>query len=166
MGKWVHRLSDKDFEMKTAICAHCGPVELKQVGQGNYRCENSWRTTKTIADAKYRQENAESISTYQKQWAEENREKRRDYFRLKNYGLTPEDYQLLLDQQGGVCAICGGPPRKTKGGKQDTLHIDHDHDSMQVRGLLCGPCNVGLGSFQDDPVLLMKAWKYLKLKKG
>lgn len=162
MGKWVHRLSDKDLEAKTATCANCGPVDLKQIGHGNFRCENSWKTTKTASDAKYREENADSISAYQKQWAEENREKRRNYLRLKNYGITPERFKEMVEEQEGLCAICGGPPRMTNGGKEDTLHIDHCHDSMDVRGLLCGPCNVGLGSFQDNPEVLKRAIEYLE----
>lgn len=49
--------------------------------------------------------------------------------------LTVDDYDLLLKRQGGVCAICGKPPKKTR------LAVDHDHKTGKVRGLLCFYCN-------------------------
>ncbi len=54
---------------------------------------------------------------------------------LRNFGITLEDYQALLDKQNGRCAICRRLPAKNK------LAVDHDHDTGAVRGLLCPPCN-------------------------
>lgn len=51
------------------------------------------------------------------------------------YGVTPEEYWRVYEFQGGVCAICGSPPGERK------LHLDHDHDTFLVRGLLCPSCN-------------------------
>ncbi|MEV4708088.1 endonuclease VII domain-containing protein [Actinoplanes sp. NPDC049316] len=56
-------------------------------------------------------------------------------------------------RRGGVCAICGG---------DDPQHLDHDHRTGEVRGILCFNCNGGLGQFRDDPVLLADAIAYLK----
>src|SRR3954452_15210462 len=70
----------------------------------------------------------------------------------KTFGLTPESLAALIDGQGGTCAICQGPPQ----------HIDHDHATGKVRGVLCGPCNMGLGQFADDPKRLMLAATYLR----
>lgn len=70
----------------------------------------------------------------------------------RRYGLTQADYDTMLAEQGGVCWICG------TGGK---LHVDHDHDTGKVRGLLCPDCNVGLGYFKDSPVALRRAAAYL-----
>ena len=72
------------------------------------------------------------------------------------YGLTKAGYEALLVGQGGGCAICGGPPIN-----RHHFDVDHDHQTGAVRGLLCGPCNRGLGSFQDDPGRLMGAIHYL-----
>lgn len=69
-----------------------------------------------------------------------------------------KDYPLLLEQQGGCCAICG----KSEKDNKQRLSIDHNHATHQVRALLCRSCNTGLGAFVDDEVLLSKAMQYLK----
>lgn len=79
-------------------------------------------------------------------------ERRREREHVRKYGLSSEVYQEMLSEQGGRCAICR---RKVR------LHVDHDHQSGVVRGLLCFQCNVGLGGFRDNPVLLKRAVKYL-----
>jgi hypothetical protein len=83
-----------------------------------------------------------------------NKEKARDWL-LKKYGLSSEKYNILLDSQFGKCAICGND----NGGKY--LHVDHDHVTGKVRGLLCSECNHGLGNFRDDSELIKKAELYL-----
>lgn len=80
------------------------------------------------------------------------------YALKKRYGITPKDVADMMDIQMGVCAICGGSPGK---GFRKSLHVDHDHVSGKVRGLLCEKCNQGLGSFQDDPNRMLRAIEYL-----
>lgn len=58
---------------------------------------------------------------------------------LRQYAMTPADYDRLFEEQRGVCAICGRPP------KNNLLAVDHDHITGRVRGLLCAPCNRHLG---------------------
>lgn len=74
----------------------------------------------------------------------------------RNYGIAPDDYDDLLASQDGVCAIC----KKTclTGNR---LCVDHDHKTGAVRGLLCRSCNIGLSQFEDDPVRLVVAVRYL-----
>lgn len=82
--------------------------------------------------------------------------KQRKRARLKSrYGLTPSGFLGFYKEQAGLCAICGGPP-----GKQG-LHVDHDHATGRVRGLLCFDCNSGLGKFRDHVGLLLRAVTYL-----
>lgn len=76
----------------------------------------------------------------------------------KNYGLTVEQYDKMVVDQGGLCAICG----KTPSGKRKLLCVDHCHRSGQIRGLLCLSCNCGLGYFKDSVDLLKKAVVYLE----
>lgn len=74
----------------------------------------------------------------------------------KCYGFGIEQYNQLLMIQRGVCAICA----TTSHGKR--LHVDHDHATGKVRGLLCGPCNTALGGFRNNPDHLASAIRYLQ----
>ena len=80
----------------------------------------------------------------------------------RKFGLTQADYDLMLDSQGGVCAICNQPETRMKFGKPTQLAVDHNHENGQVRSLLCAKCNMGLGQFNDNPVTLRKAAFYLE----
>lgn len=81
--------------------------------------------------------------------------------RLKKYGLTPECYRRMLFAQGGRCAVClsdrPGPIGK------GSFAVDHDHVTGKIRGLLCGPCNVALGLFRDDPAVIRRGATYVEL---
>ena len=76
--------------------------------------------------------------------------------RYKKYGITRQDYQTLVDNQSGRCAICS---KVLTSGRDE--HIDHDHLTGNVRGVLCGGCNLALGKFRDSPEVLIAAAKYL-----
>lgn len=86
----------------------------------------------------------------------------RENLRKHKYGITPVEFQSLLESQNNVCAICGNPESKTIRGYKCELSVDHCHNSQKVRGLLCASCNVGIGFFQDNLDLLEKAIAYLK----
>lgn len=82
-------------------------------------------------------------------------------WKLKHFKLTIEDYNNLLKQQNGVCAICGQSEIKKIKNTPCRLSIDHDHQTGKVRGLLCSKCNTGVGLFDNNCVLLNKAIEYL-----
>jgi predicted Fe-S protein YdhL (DUF1289 family) len=68
-----------------------------------------------------------------------------------------EEYETLLEKQNGVCAICGiSAEELTK-----KLIVDHNHETLKVRGLLCWSCNSGLGFFKDNQAHLAMAIEYL-----
>lgn len=75
----------------------------------------------------------------------------------RSYGLEWEDYVALMDKQKGKCLLCGSDGS----GKDSRLVVDHDHDTGEVRGLLCWNCNVGIGLFKEDTELLEKVIKYI-----
>lgn len=81
---------------------------------------------------------------------------------LSDYGLSEEEYQKMLNQQKGLCAICNEPEIRTRNGKTQTLHIDHNHITGEVRALLCSACNVAIGYFREDPQILLAAVEYLR----
>ena len=77
--------------------------------------------------------------------------------RCEKHRITPERFMDLLTQQRGRCAICNHrPPRVAD------FVIDHNHDTLEVRGLLCGKCNSALGLFRDSPDVLEAALEYLE----
>jgi 5-methylcytosine-specific restriction endonuclease McrA len=84
------------------------------------------------------------------------RSDRKGHLRRK-FGLTIEQYEALLQRQGGRCAICRSP-----GNGSVSLHVDHDHVTGRVRGLLCFRCNGGLGQFREEPELLRRAARYVE----
>lgn len=83
-----------------------------------------------------------------------NRNRKANLF--SKYGITCDDYDRMLVEQYGCCKICGKRPGKRR------LHIDHDHDSGAVRGLLCQNCNHLLGNAKDSPDILRLAASYLE----
>ena len=86
-------------------------------------------------------------------------DKRRHNFKTR-YKITVEEYDALFAKQNGVCAICEKPENLTKDGKLHALAVDHNHETMQVRGLLCMNCNTRLGYFEGKDILV-KLMAYL-----
>lgn len=80
------------------------------------------------------------------------------YHLLNTYGITLEQYLGMFNDQGGSCLICS-VHRNTL---PKDLHVDHCHETGQVRGLLCSSCNQGLGNFKDSIKSLENAISYLK----
>lgn len=78
------------------------------------------------------------------------------------FGMTQAQYDAMLEQQSGGCAICGNRTKMMHRGRAQRLPIDHCHRTGKVRGILCSNCNNGLGRFKDDTVLLEKAAQYLQ----
>jgi hypothetical protein len=93
--------------------------------------------------------------------------KKKGYY-LKKYGLLKEDYYQLLHDQSYKCKICGCLHKETpdKKWKRARLSVDHDHETGEIRGLLCYQCNFGLGLFKDDPQLLLNSISYLSNSKS
>jgi hypothetical protein len=77
------------------------------------------------------------------------------------------DYLRLLETQGGGCAICDCKPKPgVKRSNEVRLHVDHDHTTLEVRGLLCGRCNRGIGMFDDSSEKMQKAARYVALTRA
>lgn len=90
-----------------------------------------------------------------------------EHHRFRKYGLYPDDYDRMLEEQDGVCAICKTlPPRRAGPTKVAILVVDHDHDTNKVRGLLCTGCNQGIGNFLENEDSLQSAVAYLRRHNG
>ena len=79
------------------------------------------------------------------------------------YGMTLEQYAAMLAAQGGGCAICGSA---TSSGCKNSFHVDHNHKTGNVRGILCQRCNTGIGSLREDATILRRAISYLEKHTG
>lgn len=99
---------------------------------------------------------------YKHAWYEKNRQRLLENDRLKAYGISPEQYQEMVDSQNGVCAICRQPEsalNKRREIKQ--LSVDHCHETGTVRGLLCHGCNAAIGLLGESIDRINAAAMYL-----
>lgn len=107
----------------------------------------------------WKKKHPEKAVAYVKDWQRKNKDRytvhvRRAHLK-KAFGITIEEYDSILKVQGGVCVICKSVPKKRK------FAVDHNHETGEIRGILCGSCNMGLGYFKDNITLLRNAILYL-----
>ena len=126
----------------------------------------------------YVRANKLKVSRSKKVWADKNRETLREKARIyyhasykrrareaqlmREFGITMEEYEHILDAQGGVCAICEGE----SDARGRDFAVDHDHFTGKIRGILCRGCNVGIGNLKEDVETLKRAIKYLESPRG
>lgn len=153
-------------------CTHCGlekPIDEFYPGNICKKCVK-------LRTAEWAKQNPDKRRKTVRRWCQKNREKRRAkealyrQHREKMRGMhlrrkfwpqlswkdALSKYDQILEQQNYCCAVCESP----KG--DSSLHIDHDHESGQIRGLLCSACNRGLGYLKDNPYVCLKAYLYLR----
>lgn len=92
--------------------------------------------------------------------------KQAEWYYKRVHKISLEERDAMLAAQDYRCAICGNPTHfKTERGKGKNIGneavVDHCHDTKKIRGILCGHCNTGLGSFRDNPFSLERAIEYL-----
>jgi hypothetical protein len=184
-GKTKQRFCGKkcymiDYERRKTERRRAEAPEKEVLPEGQKRC-GACGEVKVLEDFARRSNSADGrqhrCRACQQEWQHENPEKRRASWNryrkatylIKTYGITPEFYQLLWEEQGKVCAICKRPGGDSRDNRQP-LHVDHDHACCPgkitcgkcIRGLLCKPCNTMLGNAEDDPATLLAAYSYLK----
>lgn len=101
-----------------------------------------------------------SYQSLRQKWRDEGTLQARDraYNLKSSHGLSLEDYQTMLEKQLGKCATCLLPPdAKSK----FVLHVDHNHATGKIRGLLCADCNLSLGKVKDEVDTLKRMIIYL-----
>lgn len=124
-------------------CTTCGEFKSAE----NYKLERDARAFKGVA-----MRSKCKVCDEHRKWKR---------FIVKQYGITPEEYYSMLDNQNGRCKICGSKSNNSERCESGKLFIDHCHTTGEVRGLLCHKCNHGLGQFNDDTDRLQKAIEYL-----
>jgi len=145
----------KDRQRKDGLYPWCKFCVNKQ--SSNWARKN--KEKKAASCKLWKRNNRERLAFWHKGYQADNKDRIAEYdrqYRLKRkYNLTLEEYNQILSEQDGVCAIC-----KVEGTPH--LSVDHDHETGKIRGLLCKKCNLGLGYFNDSANLTQKATDYLK----
>ena len=132
----------------------------------NYKRNNpNWRERRATYQKKYREENLNDIRLKDKLKAREPERKAAilNARRLREYGISTEDYEKMLKQQNYTCLICGGT-KMNKSRKK--LCVDHNHKTGVTRGLLCNGCNTIIGMTDEKIETLENCIAYLKMHNG
>jgi hypothetical protein len=80
------------------------------------------------------------------------------YQAIRKFKISDEQYDELMTRADGKCEICGHPEERAG---RDNLSIDHNHTTLEIRGVLCSNCNHALGKLRDDPAVVLAAFMYL-----
>ncbi len=102
-------------------------------------------------------------------YRKQNKERLKDSERKRKFGLPLGAFDKTKDMQKGVCAVCGLPESAKRNGKIKELAVDHNHNTKEIRGLLCHRCNIALGLLNVDMfgiLPLQMAIKYLEKRDG
>jgi hypothetical protein len=142
-------------EGKGYQCCVCNRKEVQEWRKKNPKKHRDMVQT-------WRKRNPERVATYARIWRARYPDKYRADTLRSNHNMTVAEYDVLHAKQQGKCAICGTTETKGKGGR---LFVDHCHELDHIRGLLCHPCNLGIGMFKHDTNLLAKAMEYLAKSK-
>lgn len=132
----------------------CGCCYVKEF----YANDEGYRTRSKARAKEWHRQNPERVRAIQLRKREnECPIKKKNSMLKRKYGITIEQFDLMLAGQGGNCAICRMPPTAGK-----PLHVDHCHSTGRVRGLLCHQCNWYLGKVDSDPGLIGRMQQYLE----
>jgi len=152
---------EKMFRKWKGKCKKCEQIHNIEWKNKNRDLCNKYRRKsyfKNILTAKkYRQKNKDRIKNYMKDYRKKNVNHFQNNFRKHKYGLSENEFNEMLLNQGGMCAICGF--------NKNFPAVDHNHVTGRVRGLLCGACNKGIGHLKEDVLVMEKAIKYLNFHK-
>jgi hypothetical protein len=142
-------------------CRECRNTENNLWSKQNIERVSKWRKTNPdkLKEQRDRWNRSEAKKVVDKKWKASHPNYK---YIPSEYGMSIEDYQELFDEQGGVCAICGNPETRQTEEKFNWLCIDHNHETGEIRGLLCSKCNRSLGLFGDSIDFLYDAVRYLE----
>ena len=141
--------------LETRVCRVCG--EEKNLVDDYYLS----RKDPTLASS-YSYECKECTIKRTVEYNKENSDSVRSQYLKRNYGLTFEEFDSMLSSQDNACAICGTKSPSKNRGRTRRFHVDHNHITGEVRGLLCKSCNIALGEVNDNIHTLKSMIEYLE----
>lgn len=152
-----------EADAQTRVCTKCGEEKAIEAFVRDVRYRGGRKRICRVCERSYRAvyESTPKYTEAKRRWRESGRELasvRKRKLRY-NFGISLADYDAMHAVQEGRCAICGRSKDNTRWGR---LGVDHDHTSGVIRGLLCDPCNRGIGFFQDNPDVLERAAAYIR----
>lgn len=164
-GFYVLKSGDREGRVQ-AWCKTCQNKQRRERYERDPKTREKARANSRAAYARLTPEAKARRDQKAKEWADANadrlsRQKRDRRYRTW-YGISLADYEAMLEAQGGGCAICGAKENISIGGKAVAMAVDHCHDSGQVRGIVCDPCNRALGSVRNDPEIAEAMAAYLR----
>ena len=117
-----------------------------------------YRESKQFKDNSKRYRSTEKYKAYYREYQSTHKHKTvsHDYHLKNKFNITIEKYETILKEQGGVCSVCRG-----ENPSGNRLAVDHNHETGQVRGLLCHKCNTALGYADDNIYRLLQLSDYL-----
>lgn len=157
------------FEPRARLCRECSSIKAA----GRHRCSKC-AVVKPLDDFNPRSggrrdprcKGCLSAIARERNARPEIRARRRNRLYVTRFGITSVQYDEMVEQQDGLCAIC----RRKPNGRRNTLAVDHDHSCCSsepgcgrcVRALLCLSCNTALGAIRDDPAVAEAMAAYLR----
>ena len=124
--------------------------------QSKYNRELRCKECRDRTTKEWSQGNIDQRKEHKKKWQDKNNKYHREYNLQRNYGLSITEWDAMYVAQDGRCTIC------KKSIDADKMHTDHNHDTGEVRGLLCSKCNMLLGLADDSTTTLQAAITYLE----
>jgi len=147
--------------MKT--CTKCKETKEKDQFCRNKKTKDkldSWcKKCKSKEAHNWIKNNREQFNKRCRESGQHKKQSKKDQRLIYKYGITAQDYEDMLKNQGGVCAIC---QEFKLYGKQQRMHVDHCHETNKVRGILCQGCNLAIGKFKDNVERMERAINYIK----
>jgi hypothetical protein len=143
------------------LCRRCNTEKTKEEFFGNVKRSDGVSTYCKPCQLEYQRQRYNNPENHKQHKLDRNiylknrKNSTRKWYLKTTYGLTPEEYDNLYAKYNGKCYIC----LQTK---DYYLHVDHDHKTGKIRGLLCGNCNRAIGLFLDNYETVVRAANYLK----
>ena len=152
---------EPEYKQSKFCCSDCAS-EARVEYTKNYKAQRREELAQKQREYYEKVREKEEFIKVRQDWRNENKEYQRRYHLQRTYGITPEQYNELLEKQDHKCFICERPKEAFK----KPLAVDHNHKTGEIRGLLCDHCNRFLIGRMTNPNIAYKMFEYLSQGTG